>query len=263
MASRWPEIAELRPVCQPPEITSRASSEHWVATVIGRRLSIYLTRVCVGLGLSANAVTGVMILLGWAAATALLLPGLWGPALACVLAIVQIIVDSVDGEVARWRGTAGPIGDFLDRVAHSTTEAAIPIALGIGVTLHGGSTDWRPAALGAWVGALVLINKSLNDFVRIASGANALDRDRRRSDVSAPRPPVLRAAHRVARYLPIHRMYHSVEQSLVIFAVSVAGAIFGFDGPTLALLVLAVPLPLVIVGHALAILTSRRLAKAS
>jgi phosphatidylglycerophosphate synthase len=259
MSRHWPAIAELRPVCQPPEITSRASSEHWVATLIGRRVSIYITRVCVGLGLSAHAVTCVMILLGWAAAAALLIPGLWGPTLALVLAFAQIILDSVDGEVARWRGTAGPVGGFLDRVAHATTEAAFPIALGLAVSMHGESESWEAATLGAWVAALVLLNKSLNDFVRIAAGAHALDRDRGRPEIAAPRPSILRAAHRVARFVPFHRMYHSVEQSLVIFVCAVVGALAGFNGIALALLVLAIPLPFVLLGHALAILTSRRL----
>ena len=259
MPSRWPTVAELRPVCQPPAITSRASSEHWFARVVGRRVSIHITRVCVGLGLSANTVTGVMILLGWAAAAALLIPGLLGPALACALALTQIVVDSADGEVARWRGTAGPIGGFLDRVAHATTEAAFPVALGLSVSLHGADGDWRAATLGAWVGVLVLLNKSLNDFVRIARGAGALDDDRRRPEIAAPRPALLRSGHRVARYVPIHRIYHSVEQSIVIVACAVAGAIAGFNGNALALLVLAIPMPFVLVGHAVAILTSRRL----
>jgi phosphatidylglycerophosphate synthase len=258
MPSRWPAVADLREVCQPPQIRERSSSEHWVATVIGRRISIHLTRLCVGLGLSANAVTVAMMVLGWAAAASLLIPGLLGPILACVLAFTQIVVDSVDGEVARWRGTSGPVGAFLDRIAHATTEAAFPIALGLAVTFHE-TDDFRAATVGAVVGTLVLVNKSLNDFVRIARGADALDKDRGWPEVASPRPSALRVAYGAARYLPIHRMYHSVEQSLVILTCALAGALLGFNGLTLALFVLAIPLPFVVVGHALAILTSRRL----
>jgi len=258
MPSRWPDVAELRAVCQPPQIRARSSSEHWVAHVIGRRVSIHLTRLCVGLGLSANAVTVSMIVIGWTAAAALLIPGLLGPLLACALAITQIIVDSVDGEVARWRGTSGPVGVFLDRLAHATTEAAFPMALGIAVTLHE-ADDFKAATVGAAMAALVLVNKSLNDYVRIARGADALDQDRGRPEVATPRPAALRAIYGAAHYLPIHRLYHSVEQSLVILACALAGTIFGFNGLTVALFVLAIPLPFVVAGHALAILTSRRL----
>ena len=81
--------------------------------------------------ISANGVTGLMILVGWSTAAALLIPGIWGALLAVVLGQLQMLVDCCDGEVARWRRTSSPAGVFLDKVGHYTTEALIPLALGI------------------------------------------------------------------------------------------------------------------------------------
>lgn len=250
----WPSIAEMRTVCQPAGIRERRSAEHWTASLVGRSFSIYLTRVAVWAGLSANAVTIAMMLCGWAAAAALLIPGLWGPAVACLLALLQMTLDSIDGEVARWRRTTGPRGIFLDRIAHTTTEAAIPLLAGLAVTLGSTPHDWRWATLGAATATLVLVNKSLRDGMRLSRVQAGLDLPR-----DAPRAMTngaLARARRAADYVPIHRLYHSVEQTIVILVVSVVGALAGFDGLAVALIVLSACLPFVIVGHATAILAS-------
>lgn len=256
MTREWPSIEEMRPVCQPASIRGRRNAEHWTAALFGRSFSIYLTRVAVWAGLSANAVTVLMILCGWAAAAALLIPGLWGPALACLLAFAQMTIDSIDGEVARWRGTTGPRGVFLDRIAHTTTESAIPLAAGLSLTLQASPDDWRWAALGGATATLILVNKSLNDAWRLSRvhAGLALPSD----DGSAKAIPrgFVQRARRLADFVPLHRIYHSVEQTIVILVASIAGVIAGFDGLAVGLAVLAIALPFVVVGHALAILAS-------
>ena len=44
---------------------------------------------------------------------------------------LQLLLDCCDGEVARWRRTFSPKGPYLDALAHYSTEAALPAALGI------------------------------------------------------------------------------------------------------------------------------------
>ena len=97
-----PTIAQIREVCQPETITGRRNSEHWVGDLYHRPISPYITRIFLRAGFSANAVTGVMILIGWAAAASLLIPGLPGGILAAVLGQLQMLIDCTDGEVARW-----------------------------------------------------------------------------------------------------------------------------------------------------------------
>lgn len=258
-ARPWPSIDHMREVCQPSSIRGRRNAEHWTAALFGRTISIYLTRVAVWLGLSANAVTVIMILCGWAAAAALLLPGWWGPALACALAVAQMVIDSIDGEVARWNKATSPRGIFLDRIAHTTTESAIPLVLGLSVALNTDPIAWQWAALGGAAATLVLVNKSLNDATRLARVESGLDLPQDVAGVRAPQAGMLRKLRRAADFVPLHRMYHSVEQTIIILVLSVVGAIAGFDGLFIALVVLACALPLVILGHFAAILSSSTL----
>ncbi len=259
MSREWPAIEAMRDVCQPPHIRGRKSAEHWTATLFGRSFSIYLTRVAVWLGLSANAVTVLMILCGWAAAAALLIPGIWGPLLACFLAFLQMTLDSIDGEVARWRGTTGPRGIFLDRIAHTTTESAIPLAAGLAVTLSSSPHDWRWAALGGAAATLVLVNKSLRDGMRLARVQAGLELPKDEAGARVISNSLIGKARRAADFVPIHRLYHSVEQTIVILVVAILGAIFGFYGLAVALAFLACALPFVIVGQLVAILASSTL----
>ena len=99
--ARPTSIAQLREVTQPPEVRLRANAEHWTASLYLRDLSPYLTWMLLRTSISANGVTGLMILTGWATAAALLIPGIGGAALALVLGQLQMLVDCCDGEVAR------------------------------------------------------------------------------------------------------------------------------------------------------------------
>ena len=71
-------IAELRAVAQPPEVRARKNAEHWTADLYLRDLSPYVTWLLLRTSISANGVTGLMILTGWATAAALLIPGFGG-----------------------------------------------------------------------------------------------------------------------------------------------------------------------------------------
>ena len=167
-------IAELRAVAQPPEVRGRRNAEHWTASLYLRNLSPYLTWLLLKTSISANGVTGLMILVGWSTAAALLIPGIWGAALALILGQLQMLVDCCDGEVARWRGTSSPAGVFLDKVGHYTTEALIPIVLGIraaGFPFQA-PDDYLWTTLGVTLALIIVLNKALNDMVHVAR-ANA------------------------------------------------------------------------------------------
>ena len=254
-----PTIEQIREVCQPPEIRGRKNSEHWTGDVFTRSLSPYLTRTFVRAGVSANAVTVGMILCGWAAAAALLIPGWWGPLLAALLAMAQMLLDASDGEVARWTRKMGPRGIFLDRVAHTTTESLVPLAAGLRIALESDPVNWPWALAGAALGVLVLWNKSLNDGARLSRVQGGLPLAKEDTGIKVPTVGWVARARRAANLVPIHRAYHSVEQTLVMLAFAIVGAIAGFNGMAVAVVVLLVAAPFVIAGHTLAILTSAQL----
>lgn len=249
-----------------------------------RRFSIHLTRSLIRTPISANGVTGLMILSGSLAGLALLIPGIWGPLLAVVLTQLQMFFDCCDGEVARWRGTYTPAGIFLDKVGHYLAEGLLGLGLGLrasGVTM--GETDatkaWQYLFAGAFLMAWIFFNKALNDMVHVARAFNGLEKlAEQKTPVAGETPTspaesaaqqgstslmtrLLRAARRAAGFLPLHKAFHSIELSLLILVVAVGGALFAQPLPVMRILlvVLAVAIVLVSAGHAISIKMSSKL----
>ena len=253
-----PTIAELREVTQPESVRTRAGAEHWVASAYLRDLSPYLTRALLRAGFSANGVTWLMIAAAAGAAVATGWPTLLGAVLVVVLVQLQMLLDCCDGEVARWRGTSSPKGVYLDRVGHYVAECGIAVALG--VRAAGGLQPYSFwLALGLLLGLLIALNKVENDLVHVARHYAGMPQMRDAEDVRVPTGGLLRRARQLARFVPFHRVFHSVELSfLVLFA-----ALFDlFIAPlaTQALLVgLVIAAALTVVGHLVAVLASSRL----
>ncbi|WP_136707947.1 CDP-alcohol phosphatidyltransferase family protein [Agromyces sp. H66] len=260
-AARPTSIAELRAVTQPPEVRSRRNAEHWTASLYLRNLSPYLTWVLLKTSISANGVTGLMILVGWSTAAALLIPGIWGALLAVVLGQLQMLVDCSDGEVARWRRTSSPAGVFLDKVGHYTTEALIPLALGIRAAAYPielpGDFLWTTIA--ALLALVIVLNKALNDMVHVARANAGLPKLADTHGETAPRGGLIAKLRKAARFVPFHRLYHSVELTLIAFAAALVGLVAG--QPLVDRVVVAALLPLAVLslfGHFVAIMASRR-----
>ncbi|MFF1634032.1 CDP-alcohol phosphatidyltransferase family protein [Leifsonia sp. NPDC058248] len=254
-------IAELRAVAQPPEVRGRRNAEHWTASLYLRNLSPYLTWFLLKTSISANGVTGLMILTGWATAAALLIPGIGGAALALILGQLQMLVDCCDGEVARWRKTSSPAGIFLDNVGHYSTETLIAIALGIRAAGYPFATpaDFLWTNLGTLLALIIVLNKALNDMVRVARANAGLSKLADTQSEYAPTHGVVARLRRVARYVPFHRLYHSVELTILIFVFSIVGLFIGDQLANRILLSALVPLALLaLIGHFVTIMASKR-----
>jgi len=254
-------IAQLREVTQPPEVRLRANAEHWTASLYLRDISPYLTWVLLKTSISANGVTGLMILVGWSTAAALLIPGIGGAALALVLGQLQMLVDCCDGEVARWRDTRSPAGVFLDKVGHYSTEALIPIALGIraaGWPLEF-PADFAWTTVGFALALVIVLNKALNDMVHVARANAGLEKLSDRKGEAEPSQRLVARLRRVARFLPFHRLYHSVELTILAFVAAVVGLFLPALAAERWLILILLPLAvLALVGHFVAIMASKR-----
>jgi phosphatidylglycerophosphate synthase len=255
-----PSVAEMRQVTQPPTVMGRASAEHWTGTLYMRRISPYVTRFLLPTRISPNGVTGLMILMGAAAGFALLWGGLPGALLAVLCTQLQMLLDCSDGELARWRNRFSAAGVFLDKLGHYTAEALIPLALGVradgGLSSIGGWTT-----LGALLSVLVLFNKALNDMVHASRARSGLEPLADRSEVGAPRQARLRQLRSVARFLPIHRAYHSIELTLLALLAAIGDLLLGGGLTATRFLVVGLLAAAVVTvaGHVAAILTSSRL----
>lgn len=254
-------IAQLREVTQPPEVRLRANAEHWTASLYLRDLSPYLTWLLLRTSITANGVTGLMIVVGWMTAAALLIPGVGGAALALMLGQLQMLVDCCDGEVARWRDNRSPAGVFLDKVGHYTTEALIPVALGIraaGWPLEF-PADFAWTTAGFALALVIVLNKALNDMVHVARANAGLDKLSDRKEEAVPSRRMLARLRRAARFVPFHRLYHSVELTILVFLTSIVGLFLPPSAAERGLLLVLLPLSvLAIVGHFVAIMASKR-----
>ncbi len=253
-----PTIAQLREVTQPPSVRTRAGAEHWTAHRYLRDVSPYLTRALLGRGFSANGVTWLMI--GAAALSALSAgwPTLLGAIGVAVLAQVQQLLDCCDGEVARWRQTSSPRGVYLDRVGHYVAECGIAVALG--VRAEGG-----PALSGGWIsaglllGLLVCLNKVENDLVHVSRHYAGLPQLADVESVRVPQRGWLRSVRRLARLVPFHRVFHSIELSLLILLAALVDLAAGGVATQVLLAALLVAATLTVIGHLAAVLGSARL----
>ncbi|TFD52883.1 CDP-alcohol phosphatidyltransferase family protein [Cryobacterium sp. Hh7] len=259
--ARPESIAQLRAVAQPPEVRLRANAEHWTASLYLRDLSPYLTWMLLKTRISANGVTALMILAGWSTAAALLIPGIWGALLALALSQVQMLIDCCDGEVARWRGTSSPAGVFLDKVGHYSTESLIPIALGFRAAAYPFESpeDFLWTSLALLLALIIVLNKALNDMVHVARANAGLTKLADTHGEKTPTPRLIARVRRLARFVPFHRLYHSVELTMVIFAAAVVGLVIGQPIVDRAVLSILVPLAfLSLIGHFVAIMASKR-----
>ena len=261
MDGRPTSIAQLREITQPPEVRLRANAEHWTASLYLRDLSPYLTWMLLKTSISANGVTGLMILVGWSTAAALLIPGMGGAALALVLGQLQMLVDCCDGEVARWRNTRSPAGVFLDKVGHYSTEALIPVALGIraaGWPLDL-PADFAWTTAGFALALVIVLNKALNDMVHVARANAGLEKLSDRRGEAEPSQHLVARLRRAARFIPFHRLYHSVELTMLVFTAAIAGLFLPPLAAERGLLLILLPLAvLALVGHFVAIMASKR-----
>lgn len=258
-------FAQLRAVTQPDEVRSRANAEHWTASLYLRDISSYLTWVLLKTPISANGVTGLMILVGWSVAFSLLIPGIWGPILAVILGQLQMLVDCSDGEVARWRKTSSPAGVFLDKVGHYTTEALIPLALGLRAAGWGSESeiDYFWTTCGALLAVVIILNKALNDMVHVARANAGLPKLADSKEAKAVRPGLVARLRSLARFVPFHRLYHSVELTLIALGFAIVGLWIGQVEAFQLMVGIMLPLSiLALLGHYVAIMSSSRVRSA-
>jgi phosphatidylglycerophosphate synthase len=257
--SSAPSIAELRAVTQPESLFARNSGEHWAGRLYVRRYSVYVTRRLLPTRVTPNAVTWAMTAVGLAAAAVLTLPGVL-PALAAALLIQgQILLDCVDGELARWRHQFSPAGIYLDRLAHYVTETALPIALGIradgGWGELGGYT-----MLGLLAAVLALLVRMEIVLVHVARAEAGRPPYEDTAAVAAPRGSALRRLRRALGVFPFFRAFVAVEATLLALAAALLDLALGDLDATRALVVALVPIAAVTaLGRLVAILGSERL----
>jgi hypothetical protein len=120
------------------------AEDAFVATFLSRPLARRLTPVALRLGLTPNQVTVLSVVVGLAAAAMFAVGRPWALVTGAALLQLSLVVDCVDGDVARYRRMFSPVGAWLDASTDRLKEFACygGLAWGAGA----GRTGWLLAA---------------------------------------------------------------------------------------------------------------------
>ena len=150
---RHPTLAELR---QRVHKQRHREIGNWLARRVGRPSAVYGTWGAVRLGLSAHQVTLAAVVVGTAAAVAIGTGSRWGFVAGVILAHLAFWLDHVDGQVARWQGTASLDGVYLDYLMHHASSLTLGFGLGHGLALITADPRWSVAGFSIALGWLFL-----------------------------------------------------------------------------------------------------------
>ncbi|MBN2473488.1 MAG: CDP-alcohol phosphatidyltransferase family protein [Pirellulales bacterium] len=187
--------------CQKPD---HRRLGNWMARHISRPAALRITRVVAPWGVSAHAATLATWGVGIAAAAAFGWGTLWGWVLGAAMLQVWYLLDHVDGQLARLRGTASLDGVQLDYLMHHTVNLVVPLGVGGGLYAQTGEPLWPYVGL-LWGLSLLLI--SLQHDTRYKAFTQRLERVRGHLLVCGggggrpePQPPIPRRPLRLAAW---------------------------------------------------------------
>lgn len=193
----------------------------------GRPSAVFGTWLALRLGLSAHQVTILAVLANTAGAVCIGSGGRLGFVAGVGLLHLGFLLDHVDGQVARWRGTAGLSGTYLDYLMHHLANLTLGFALGFGLAARTGEPRWAVAGflIGAGWAFLGLHNdcryKAFFQRLKASSGTYRVDGGR--GERPAPPAPWPRRG-RGALTWPA---YKANEPHVVLIALSILAVAAG------------------------------------
>jgi phosphatidylglycerophosphate synthase len=150
-------IEKLRRECQ------SVHSED-VTVQAARAVSVYITWLLIPTGVTGNAVSVANVFVGVAGGLVLMAGQAWGYAAGFALLVLNVVLDSVDGEMARYRKQSSLTGLFADRINSIFLLPAILAGTGVGLYREYGAV-WIlfVAFIAAWgFNALRLVKTSID-----------------------------------------------------------------------------------------------------
>ncbi len=154
-----PSIKKLREICQP--ITHR---ELWYAETFIRPISIYITKALLYTPISANQVTILGFLAGIAAGTLFIFGNYWYSLVGAILLQLTVLLDRVDGEVARYRGTSSLRGAYLDNASNYLTTPYIFVGISFGAYGNFHNITWLICGFSASLSFLLIWLLTINKY---------------------------------------------------------------------------------------------------
>lgn len=192
-----------------------------------REISLRCDRYLVNTRITPNQLTYLMTVAGALAAPALLVPGITGAVLGVIMVQLYLLLDCVDGEIARWRKQYSMAGVYLDRVAAYLCDAAVLVGFGLrAADLWGsGRIDWLWAFLGTLAALGAILIKAETDLVGVARHQQGLAPVK--ESASEPRSSGMALARKAAGALKFHRLVLGIEASLLILVLAIVDSARG------------------------------------
>ena len=122
-------IKELKKICQ----NSKTETMDWYSNIFYRNISIYVTKLLLHTSITANNVTLFTIVLGLAAGIMFSFGTYLHILAGALLLQLWLIFDCVDGEIARYRRTAGICGKYIESLDHCITEPFTVVCVSYGL----------------------------------------------------------------------------------------------------------------------------------
>lgn len=173
------EISEARKVAQAPRFELGMD---WYRSYFVRRFSIYLSYILAKARISPNVITIAMGITALCGSACLVLDNLWWNIVGALLGQLWLILDCVDGEVARLQKRPSVFGIYLDKLTHTIVNPTYILALGLHVYLQE-SSGLNLAAMiltysawhwKRWIGQLARTTLEVESGVKRASSAKML-----------------------------------------------------------------------------------------
>ena len=153
MTTDRPTLAQLRAVVQKQR---HREIGNWLARRVARPSAVHGTWAAVRLGATAHQITSAALLVGLAGAAAVATGDRWGFIAGAALLWLAFWLDHVDGQVARWRGSASLDGVYFDYLMHHAQNMAVGFALGFGLAMRTGRVEWAAAGFAIAMGWALL-----------------------------------------------------------------------------------------------------------
>ncbi|MFF3582374.1 CDP-alcohol phosphatidyltransferase family protein [Streptomyces mirabilis] len=248
------QLEELREVIHPAgKLESRA--EHWAGRLYMRSLSLRVTRLMLSTRVSPNQITTVMVFAGVLSGVALVVPGLGGAVLSVLFMQLYLLLDCVDGEVARWRRQFSPLGVYLDRLGAYLADAAVMVGMGVRAA-ELGLNLYLVAGLAAAIGVLLL--KSSSDLVHVARSDSGMQKATDQSVV--PRSSGLARVRRLTSAVGLHRLVNGIECTILLLVTAIVDLALGdLTATKIATVAVTAIVWLLVPAHIVSIVASSRL----
>ncbi|MHB8897220.1 MAG: hypothetical protein ACYC6Y_00585 [Thermoguttaceae bacterium] len=147
-------LSELERRCQKPD---HRRIGNWMARRLVRPAALRITWVVAPWGVSADCATLAAWACGVAGSLAFAVGGAAGWIAGAALLQAWYLLDHVDGQLARYHGTACLDGVQLDYLMHHTINLLVPLGIGWGLFADSATPAWMLLGV-AWAVALLLLS---------------------------------------------------------------------------------------------------------